>query len=115
MVELLLAARRRRALAVGAEAASIALDEGAPLAIVAVDAGALRGTAAVDAAVVSGRAIAWRAKGELGALLGGEEVTVCAVRDEQIASGLKLMRVAVDAGIMAAREGEECSKRPEAR
>ena len=114
MVVLLLAARRLRALAVGPESASDALDEGAPLAVVAADAGGLRGSA-LDAAIVGGRAIAWRAKEELGALLGREEVDVCAVRDERIASGLKRMRAAVDAGMMAARKGEKCSKRPEAR
>jgi predicted RNA-binding protein YlxR (DUF448 family) len=117
MVDLLLVARRRGALAVGVEAASTALDEGAPLAIVAVDAGPARGLAPVHAAVVAGRAFAWRAKGELGSLLTEEEVAICAIRDDQIASGLKLMRAAVDAGRMAARaiEGEACSKRPEAR
>jgi predicted RNA-binding protein YlxR (DUF448 family) len=115
MLELLIVARRRRALEVGTAAASAALVEGAPLAIVAADAGAVWRTPAVNAAIVAGRAIAWRAKDELGGLLGRDEVALCAVRDEQIASDLKRMRAAVDAGMMAAREGEECCKRPEAR
>ena len=115
MVMLLHAAQRLRALAVGPEATSEALDGGAPLAVVAADAGGLGRTGALDAAIVGGRAIAWCSKEELGALLGRDEVAVCAVRDERIASGLKRMRTAVDAGMMAARKGEKCSKRPEAR
>lgn len=115
MLELLLRARRRGALAVGTDAASAALGGGAPLAIVAADGGAPGWTAVVEAAVASGRAIAWRTKEELGAMLGREELAICAVRDEQIAADLKRMRAAVDAGMVAAREGEECSKRREAR
>jgi hypothetical protein len=113
MAQLLLAAHRRSSLAVGVDAASIALDDGAPLAVVAADAGTT--SKAVDSAIVAGRAVAWSAKRELGAMLGAGEVDVCAVRDERIASGLRLMRAAIDAGMTAAREGEDCSKRPEAR
>jgi hypothetical protein len=115
MVDLTLAARRLRALAIGPDPANQALEDGAPLAVVATDALPLRMTPALGAAIAGGRAIAWRARGELGALLGHEEVAVFTVGDERIASGLKRMRAALDAGMKAATEGEKCSKRPEAR
>ncbi|MDP8999685.1 MAG: YlxR family protein [Myxococcota bacterium] len=115
MVGLFLAARRRRSLAVGADAATAALREGAPLAIVALDAGSVRNSLEVERAVAAGRAMAWKTKDELGALLGEEAVAICAVRHAAIASELKFMRAAADAGAVATREGAECSRRPEAR
>lgn len=115
MVGLLLAAWRSRSLAIGADAATAALGAGAPLAIVAVDAGSVRKSLEVERAIVSGRAMAWKTKGELGALLGEEAVAICAVRNAGIASELQFMRAAVDAGTAATREGAECSRRPEAR
>lgn len=115
MVGLLLAAWRSRALAIGADAARTALTGGAPLAIVATDAGSIRKSMEVERAIVEGRAIAWKTKNELGVLLGGEAVALCAVRHAGIASELQFMRAAVDAGAAAAKEGAECSRRPEAR
>lgn len=115
MVGLLLAAWRRRSLAVGADAATAALREGAPLAIVAVDAGSVRKSLEVERAVLAGCAMAWKTKDELGALLGEEAVAICAVRHAGIASELKFMRAAADAGTAATKEGAECSRRPEAR
>ncbi len=115
MVGLLLAAWRSRSLAIGSDAARAALSDGAPLAIVATDAGSVRKSLEVERAVLDGRAIAWKAKNELGVLLGGEAVALCAVRHAGIASELQFMRAAVDAGTAAAREGAECSRRPEAR
>jgi predicted RNA-binding protein YlxR (DUF448 family) len=113
MVGLLLAARRRRALAIGTDDATLALQGGAPLAMVAVDAGSACKSAEVERAVAAGRAIAWKTKSELGGLLGVEAVTLCAVRDAGIASELKVLRSAADAAMAATREGVECS--PEAR
>jgi predicted RNA-binding protein YlxR (DUF448 family) len=113
MVGLLLAARRRRALAIGTEAATLAMREGAHLALVAVDAGSVCRRAEVEDAIAAGRAIAWKTKSELGDLLGVEAVALCAVRDPRIATELSLMRSAVDAATAATREGVECS--PEAR
>ena len=115
MVGLLLAALRSRSLAIGSDAARMALTGGAPLAIVATDAGSIRKSIEVERAIADGRAIAWKTKNELGVLLGGEAVALCAVRHAGIASELKFMRAAVDAGTAAAREGAECSRRPEAR
>jgi predicted RNA-binding protein YlxR (DUF448 family) len=115
MVGLLLAAWRSRSLAIGSDAGRAAITGGAPLAIVATDAGSVRGSIEVERAVSEGRAIAWKTKNELGALLGGEAVALCAVRHAGIASELRFMRAAVDAGTAATREGAECSRRPEAR
>jgi len=119
MAGLLIAARRSRALAIGADAALEALEQGAPLAVVAVDAGSVAETAEVQRCVAGGRAIAWRTKTELGALLGERSVAICAVRHAGIAAELKRMRVAADAGAAATtsamREGAECSRFPEAR
>ncbi len=114
MVGLLLAARRSRLLAIGADAACAALNEGAPLAILAVDAGSVSRSREVEGAIVDGRAIAWKTKTELGALLGGEAVAICAIRNAGIASELQFMRAAVVSGLAATREGAAC-RRSEAR
>jgi hypothetical protein len=114
MSGLMLAARRTNALAVGADASLEAIRRGAPLAVVAVDAGKIAQTLEVQGAVAEGRAIAWKVKKELGALLGEEAVAICAVRHAGIASELKVLRAAADAAAVATREGAECSRRPEA-
>ncbi|HEX3345779.1 MAG TPA: DUF448 domain-containing protein [Polyangiaceae bacterium] len=114
MSGLMMAARRTNALAVGADASLEAIRRGAPLAVVAVDAGKIAQTLEVQGAVAEGRAIAWKAKHELGALLGEEAVAICAVRHAGIASELKVWRAAADAAAVATREGAECSRRPEA-
>ncbi len=115
MVGLLLAARRRRELEIGTEASVRALRAGAPLAVVAVDAGAARKVTEVEQAIASGRAIAWKTKNELGALLGEETVAVCVVSHGDIAAELQFMRTAVTAGTGSAGEGAECSRLREAR
>lgn len=119
MAGLVLAARRSGALVLGADAALGAIVQGAPLALVAVDAGSIAETAEVQRCVAEGRAIAWRTRSGLGALLGERSVAICAVRHGGIARELKRMRVAADAGAAAttssAREGAECSRFPEAR
>jgi len=142
MTGLLLAARRLRRVAVGADAAIEALGRGesaaggasssraSPLAVIALDAGTLTGRTEVTGAVAAGRAIAWRTKNELGALLGEQAVAICTVLHDGIAAELKKIRAASDAGVAAAsendgagsagtsssrREGAECSRRPEAR
>jgi predicted RNA-binding protein YlxR (DUF448 family) len=115
MVGLLLAARRRGDLAIGAEAGARALRAGAPLVVVAADAGSVRKTTEVEGAIASGRAVAWKTKSELGALLGEEAVAICVVSHRGIATELQSMRAAVDAGRAPAAEGAECSKVREAR
>jgi ribosomal protein L7Ae-like RNA K-turn-binding protein len=113
----LLAARRIRALAIGAHAATRALarTDASTLAVVAVDAGSIATSGAVEQAARDGRAIAWKTKSELGALLGEETVAICAVCHAGIAGELKTLRAAADAGAAATREGAGCSRRPEAR
>lgn len=115
MVGLLLAARRRGDLVAGADAALVALRGGAPLVIVAVDAGSVRTSSEVERAISGGRAIAWKTKNELGALLGEAAVAICVVSHGGIASELQFMRAAADAGTASTREGAECSRCPEAR
>ena len=115
MAGLMLAARRSRVLAIGADAALEALQRGAPLAVIAVDAAGIAQTAEVQRCVASGRAVAWHTRSQLGSLLGEDSVAICAVRHQNIASELKKMRLAADAGAGATREGAECSRFPEAR
>lgn len=112
---LLLAARRSREIAVGADASLEALARGAPLCVVALDAGSLATSMEVNRCVAAGRAVAWGTRSELGGLLGEQSVAICAVRHTGIAAELKRMRVAADAGAAATREGAECSRCPEAR
>jgi len=116
MAGMLLAARRMRVLAVGADAAIDALTRGAPLAIVAVDAGGIAASSEVRRAVADGRAMAWKTRQELGALLGAKEVALCALGHPGIAARVRELRVAADAGGAATtREGAICSQSPEAR
>jgi predicted RNA-binding protein YlxR (DUF448 family) len=112
---LLLAAARLRAVAVGADEATAALRSGAPLVVVAVDAGTVVGKPEVVRAAGEGRAVAWKTKSELGALLGESAVALCAVRHAGIAEWIKNVRAAADAGAATAREGAGCSRFPEAR
>jgi hypothetical protein len=83
--------------------------------VVATDAGTVADALEVQEAAKTGRAIAWKTKTELGALLGGEAVAICAVCHAGIAGELKTLRAAADAGAAATREGAGCSRRPEAR
>jgi predicted RNA-binding protein YlxR (DUF448 family) len=116
MAGLLLAARRTRALALGADEALAAVRAGAPLVVVAVDAGAVASSREIMGAVAEGRAFAWKTKAELGALLGDGNVAVCAVREAGFAEPMKALRTAADAGAATMREGAGCSSPvPEAR
>lgn len=115
MSGLLVAARRMGGVAVGTDASLEALRRGAPLAIVAVDAGAIASSSDLASAVAAGRAIAWRDKNELGALLGERAVALCAVRNHSIAAELKKTSAVASAGAAAIREGGECSRSPEVR
>ncbi len=112
MTGLLVTARRLRALAVGADAAFDALGRGAPLVVVAVDAGAVAARREVQAAVAEGRAVAWRTKRALGALLGEGDIAICAICHEGIAGKFKSLRAAADAGASMTKEGEGCSTAP---
>jgi predicted RNA-binding protein YlxR (DUF448 family) len=107
MAGLLLAARRIGEVAVGADAAREALRKGAPLVVVAVDAGAIASDRDITGAAAQGRAIAWKTKDELGALLGGGSVAVCSICHAGIAAQLAATR---------RLEGQACCSRfPEAR
>ena len=114
---LLLAARRTRVLAIGADEALGALRSGkADLAIVAVDAGSIASKIEVQRAAAEGRAVAWKTKADLGALLGEADVAICGVCHAGIASELRDLRAAADAGVATTREGAGCSSTvPEAR
>ncbi len=84
---------RGKLLAVGADAASSALDRGAPCLVVASDAGTVIERGAFAAAIAEGKAIAWKDKRALGALVGGrDEVAVCAVLNESMAAEIVKMR-----------------------
>jgi predicted RNA-binding protein YlxR (DUF448 family)/ribosomal protein L30E len=87
-VGLLLAARGAGVLAIGADATIEALENGAKAVVVACDAASVAQKVPIANAVAQGRAVAWGDKGSLGALLGREEVAVCAVRDAGIAARL---------------------------
>ena len=91
MTGLLVAARRLNALAIGADAACKALDDGALAVLVASDAGNVAKKMSISHAVAEGRAVCWGNKSGLGALLGRDEVAVCAVRDARIAKELVSM------------------------
>jgi predicted RNA-binding protein YlxR (DUF448 family) len=93
---LLVAARRKRALAVGADAArELALREAASRgarAVVANDAGSIARERFVLDMVTNGAVIVAFRRGELGALLGRPEVSVCATSDVRIAKELDRLR-----------------------
>jgi hypothetical protein len=126
---LLVSARRRREVAVGADAALDAARKGAPLVVVALDAGSVAQKVEVVDAVAAGRCIAWGDKARLGALAGGARtasagssgtgegrgVAICAVLHTGIAAEMKRVRAAaVDASATATGEEAGC-RRPEAR
>ncbi len=82
---LLLAARRAKKVALGADAARAALAAQADAwIVVAIDAGTIAKQPFVAHAAAGGRAVAWGTKERLGALLGGGEVAVAAVVDPRI-------------------------------
>ena len=96
---LLMAARRARFVAVGDEARD-AMKGGAPLAVVACDAGAAV-TREYAPAVAAGRAIAWKDKAALGALVGRDEAAAVVVRDAGIAH--EIVRVRAVAGSVSSK------------
>jgi len=94
---LLVTGRGAGALAVGADAATEALEQGAPLVVVACDAESIVRRGPIARAIAEGRAVAWGAKKELGALLGRDEVAVVAVTKSSIASELQRVARIADA------------------
>jgi hypothetical protein len=142
MTGLLVTARRLRAVAVGTDASLEALrlaDAGGQdvLLVVAGDAGSVAARDEVQRAAAAGRVIAWSTKNDLGALLDGAGVAICAVRHGPIATELKRVRAAAAAGVATTKgpdaaptsasrsearsaqseaedRGAECSRRPEA-
>jgi predicted RNA-binding protein YlxR (DUF448 family) len=98
---------RGRVLAVGADAATAALDKGAPLAVVATDAGGIIERGAVGRAIAEGRAVAWKDKEALGALFGGrDEVAVCAVLNDSIATEIASARRMAETARGGSRGGD---------
>lgn len=98
---------RARILAVGADAATAALDKGAPLAVVATDAGGIIERGAIGRAIAEGRAVAWKDKQALGALFGGrDEVAVCAVLNDSIATEIASARRMAESARGGTRRGD---------
>jgi ribosomal protein L7Ae-like RNA K-turn-binding protein len=105
-------ARRANYLAIGADAVSDALAKGAHCVVVANDAGSVIEKGPIAYAVTDGRAVAWKNKAALGALLGRDEVAVCAVSHEPVAEQLLRARRMADAvvGIVMSRS-DACRSR----
>jgi predicted RNA-binding protein YlxR (DUF448 family) len=113
---LLVGAWRAQLVGIGADAANAALDKGAQLVVVACDAGGVVDRGAIGIAIAEGRAVAWKDKQTIGALLGGRgEIAVCAITNESIAAQVASARRLAEAasGHVSAR-GEAC-RSPEAR
>ena len=114
-------AYRARLVAAGADAANSALDGGAPLVVVATDAGGIVERGAVARAIAEGRAVAWKDKQTLGALMGGrEEVAVCAILNDAIAAQVASARRVADAVsgspvMTGPARGDACSRSREVR
>jgi predicted RNA-binding protein YlxR (DUF448 family) len=111
---LLLGGRRAGHLALGADAASDAIAKGAPCVVVACDAGSVTDKGALGAAVREGRAVAWKTKGELGALMGRDEVAVCAVTHASVAEQIvRARRLADEVSALAGtlRSTDACRSR----
>ncbi len=85
---LLVSAWRKRALAVGADAARELSSHGGARAVVANDAGSIAQERFVLEMVTNGAVVVAFRRGELGALLGRPEVSVCATSDVGIAQEL---------------------------
>lgn len=84
------AAKRARALAIGADAVAEALsDRKAALVIVAADARAAAETRGVSDAIAEGRAVVWGTKTTFGTAVGRTEVGVAAVLDHGLATATK--------------------------
>lgn len=93
------AAKRAGSLAIGADASCEALEGTSKqtIVIVAADAGSISRAEPIVEAVAQGRAISWKDKATLGALLGRNEVAVCVVLDGGIAAELFKARQLADA------------------
>ena len=116
MTGLVLAARRTRMVAIGTDATLGALRRGAALVMVALDAGSIASSHDVTGAIAEGRAMAWKTKEDLGALLGEKAVALFAILHTGIAAELKALGAASNAGATTTTEGAGCSSRcPEAR
>jgi hypothetical protein len=111
-------ARRARAVVVargdGQEVVEM-LHSNAALWIVPIDAGPVAMSEEVMREVGAGRAIAWKTRRELGALVGEKAVALCGVLHSGMANELRVLRLAADGGTATTREGAGCSRAPEAR
>ena len=85
---LVMAARRTRGVAVGADATCDALDKGARVVLIAKDAGSVLGRHSIQRAVADGRSVVWGDKERLGALLGEATVAVSAITYGEIANSI---------------------------
>jgi predicted RNA-binding protein YlxR (DUF448 family)/ribosomal protein L7Ae-like RNA K-turn-binding protein len=101
---LLMGARRAGHLAIGADAATAAMAKGAPCLVVATDAASVLERGLLAEVVSEGRAVAWRTKAELGALLGRDAVAVCAIEHAAVAEQVVHARRVADAVIVMAQQ-----------
>jgi predicted RNA-binding protein YlxR (DUF448 family) len=108
---LLLGARRAGHVSVGADAAAAALGKASDadalektVLVVARDAASVVERGVMAEAIADGRAIAWGNKAELGALMGRDEVAVCAVAHASVAEQLIHARKVADAVIVMAQK-----------
>lgn len=107
----LMGARRAGHLAIGADAAEAALAKGPAVLVVAADAGTVTQRGPMAAAIAEGRAVAWMNKAELGALLGRDEVAVCAIVHEAVGEQVVRARRLADAVVTLSRSGDACMSR----
>jgi len=86
---LVVAARGAKALVIGSDKALASLRNGAPLAIVACDAESIAQKNEVVEAIAEGRAIAWRDKNGLGAIVDRKDVAIFAIENSGIARAIR--------------------------
>lgn len=105
---LITSARGAQALVVGSDKGLTALRNGAPLAIIACDAGSIAQKDEVLAAISEGRAIAWRDKNGLGAIVDRQDVAMFVVENSGIARAIREAAGAVASlGADETRNGSE--------
>jgi predicted RNA-binding protein YlxR (DUF448 family) len=104
---LIVAARGAKALVIGSDKALASLRNGAPLAIVACDADSIAQKNEVVEAIAEGRAIAWRNKEALGAIVDRKDVALFAIENSGIARAIREASGAVASLGASERNGSE--------
>jgi len=104
---LIVAARGAKALVVGSDKALASLRNGAPLAVVACDAASIAQKDEVVQAIAEGRAIAWRNKEGIGALVDRKDVAIVAIENSGIARAIRQTAGAVASLGADERNGSE--------